>query len=134
MKTEKYCEILENILSAFSLDTGYMTRIVTYLTEIQPIISKNFRNNIGNQGNTETPRIVLNQDAATNNQENVAMKLVNRKQCESEDQISKVNDLAERIEKLNVQEKSSLQHNEAEQSFNQEESVYMKSTLIEELD
>ncbi|XP_042884983.1 uncharacterized protein LOC122261417 isoform X2 [Penaeus japonicus] len=134
MKTEKYYEILENILSAFSLDTGYMTRIVTYLTEIQPIISKNFSNNTGNQGNTETPRIVLNQDAATNNQENVAMELVNRKQCESEDQISKVNDLAERIEKLNVQEKSSLQHNEAEQSFNQEESVYMKSTLIEELD
>lgn len=135
MKTEKYCELQKNIISAFGLDLGYMSRIVTYLTEIQPIISKNYRNTIEIKENIDIARTVSNQDAETNNHKNSSETVIaDGKQCRSEKLISKVNDLAVNLEKVNTQEKSCLMPNKTEQSLRQEMDTSVKSTSIEELD
>ncbi|XP_063613746.1 putative RNA polymerase II subunit B1 CTD phosphatase RPAP2 [Penaeus indicus] len=135
MKTEKYCELQENIISAFGLDIGYMSRIVTYLTEIQPIISKNYRNNIENQEIKDIARTMSNQDSTTNNQKDLSNTVItDERPGTSEKQISKVCDLAENIKKVNTQEKSCLQLDKTEQSLRQEMDTCMKSTSIEELD
>lgn len=135
MKTEKYCELQKNIISAFGLDLGYMSRIVTYLTEIQPIISKNYRNTIEIKENIDIARTVSNQDAETNNHKNSSdTVIVDGKQCRSEKLISKVNDLAVNLEKVNTQEKSCFLPNKTEQLLRQEMDTSVKSTSIEELD
>ncbi|XP_047484405.1 uncharacterized protein LOC125036060 isoform X2 [Penaeus chinensis] len=131
MKTEKYCEFQENIISAFGLDVGYMSRIVTYLTEIQPVISKNYINNIENKEVKDITRTMSNQDATTNNQKDLSNTVsADERPCTSEKQISNVYELTENIKKVNTQEKS----DETEQSLRQEMDTCMKSTSIEELD
>lgn len=135
MKTEKYCELQENVISGFGLDIGYMSRIVTYLTEIQPIISKNYRNNIENKENKDIARTMSNEDATINNQRDLANTVIaDERPFTSGKQIAKVYDLAENIKEVNTQEKSCLQHDETEQSLRQEMDTCMKSTSIEELD